>query len=126
MNLVTSGGFKPGEVVIYSGGRGGGKSIYNNNLCKEIMMQSLNGMKVSQWMMDAQKDQSKYKFSRKWHVAEFDLKDYDAVLEWCAEQFGPHPQNPDAWSRWYFQSVWGETIHFRDDRDYVLFILRWA
>ena len=123
MNLLTSGGSKPGEVVIYSGGRGGGKSIYNNNLCKEIMMQSLNGMKVPKWVMDASKAQSKYKFSRKWHVAEYDWRNYEAVRQWCTEQFGPEPKCPDAWCRWHQRSLDG--IHFRDDRDYVLFILRW-
>ena len=68
---------------------------------------------------------SKYKFSRaKWYVAEFDGKYYFEVEEWCAEQFGPHPRNPDAWSRWHH--TYSEKIHFRDEKDYVLFMLRWS
>lgn len=112
MNLITSGGFKPGEMVIYSAGRGAGKSIYNTNLCKEIML--------------SVKPEPKYKFSRKWHTLDFDLKDYHEVRKWCGKQFGPEPKNPDAWSRWYFHSAWGGRIHFRDERDAALFILRWS
>lgn len=67
----------------------------------------------------------KYKFSRAhWYVAEFDIKYYSEVDEWCAEQFGPHPSNPDAWSRWVHK--YSEKIHFAYEKDYVLFMLRWG
>ena len=83
-------------------------------------MQSLNGMKVPQWVKDA----DKYKFSRKWHVVYYDLDDYEDIREWCTEQFGPEPRFPDAWCRWHQRSMDG--ISFRDERDAVLFILRWS
>ena len=54
----------------------------------------------------------------------FDLKDYDAVDEWCAQQFGPHPKRPDAWSRWWHK--FEDSILFRDEKDYILFTLRWS
>jgi hypothetical protein len=67
----------------------------------------------------------KYKFSRaKWYVAEFDDKYYFEVEEWCAEQFGPHPRHPDAWSRWHH--TYSQKIHFRDQEDYIMFVLRWG
>ena len=66
----------------------------------------------------------KYKFSREWYVAEFDWVHHGEVLAWCEQQFGPHPQNPDAWSRWV--NKYSEKIHFRDEKDYVLFTLRWS
>lgn len=67
----------------------------------------------------------KYKFSRtNWYVAEFDDKYYFEVEKWCAEQFGPHPRNPDAWSRWYHK--YQDRIHFRDSKDYEWFMLRWS
>lgn len=66
----------------------------------------------------------KYKFSRaNWYVAEFDTKYYFEVDKWCTEQFGPHPKNPDAWCRWFHK--YEDKIHFRDEKDYVLFVLRW-
>jgi hypothetical protein len=67
----------------------------------------------------------KYKFSRaRWYVAEFNSDDYYAVDAWCEKQFGPHPRNPDAWSRWWHK--FENSILFRDEKDYVLFLLRWS
>jgi hypothetical protein len=69
--------------------------------------------------------QSKYKFSRaNWYVAEFDDKYYFEVDKWCTEMFGPHPKNPDAWSRWIHK--YENKIHLRDEKDYILFVLRWS
>jgi hypothetical protein len=107
-------GWKPSELYIISGGRRTGKSTlnqwFNNNLCKEI----LPPMK-----------EEKYKFSRaNWYQAEFNDKDYFEVDAWCNQQFGPHPANPDAWSRWWHK--FHNSILFRDEKDYVLFMLRWS
>ena len=118
---IAEGGFKKGEMAIISGGRQSGKSyyyqkqllnsIYNTNLCKGIMLP----------MFAEPKD----KFSRaNWYVAEDDDRHYFEVEEWCAKHFGPHPKNPDAWSRWVHK--YSEKIHFRDEKDYVLFMLRWS
>lgn len=108
-----SGGYKGGEMVVYSGGRGVGKSFYYSIPRYPKRTASLNRL------------MPKYKFSRaKWHIVEFDWKDYGAVREWCVEQFGPEPQNPDAWSRWHH--TWSDGIHFRDEQDAALFILRWS
>lgn len=82
-------------------------------------------MSANQLRMLKLRNPSKYKFSRaKWYVADFDDKDYFEVEKWCAEQFGPHPRHPDAWSRWHH--TYSEQIHFRDEKDYVLFCLRWS
>jgi hypothetical protein len=102
------GGYKRGEMVIYSGGRG----VYYSVPGYPKTSASLNRL------------MSKYKFSRKCHVADFVWEHQAEVLEWCSQQFGPHPKNPDAWCRWH-QRPWGQ-IHFRDERDYVLFLLRWS
>jgi predicted phage tail protein len=67
----------------------------------------------------------KYKFSRaKWYIAEFDATFYDEVDEWCAKQFGKHDKRPDAWSRWWHR--YESSIHFRDEKDYLMFLLRWG
>ena len=44
-------------------------------------------------------------------------------LQWCRAQFGPYSSSPDAWSRWY---PTGNCFRFRDEKDYVLFTLRWT
>ena len=72
----------------------------------------------------------KYNLSRNWYVADFGHEDYDDVRAWCAEQFGPEPDPPDAWSRWPIDSRWQhryeQKIHFRDEKDYAWFMLRWS
>ena len=71
------------------------------------------------------KPQSKYKFSRaKWYEADHRYADYEEVIAWCTEHFGPRPRYPDAWTRWYDIHI--DRIRFRDERDYQWFVLRWA
>jgi hypothetical protein len=113
---LATGGFSKGEMTIISSGRRAGKSylnsLYGNNLCKEIVMPTRPVTK------------SKYSFSRNWYVVDYDGIKHDGVIQWCVEQFGPHPAQHDAWSRWcqpYFNK-----IHFRDEKDYHWFILRWG
>lgn len=68
---------------------------------------------------------SKYNFSRaKWYVATYNYLDGVEIGKWCAEQFGPHPTQADAWSRWCCEN--NLKIRFRDEQDYVWFILRWS
>lgn len=131
-------GFKQGQMTLYSSGRQSGKSmlnaIYNNNLCKEITLSGQEYLHLVELKMgfanlatDGIKQRKKvkqYKFSRDWYVAEFDWRNTSEVNEWCSQQFGPHPTNPDAWSRW--QRIYDEKVHFRDSKDYEWFMLRWS
>jgi len=114
-NRLSQGGFKKGQMTLYSAVQQTGRSTLNawlqNNLCKEIVLP----------MTPA----PKYKFSRaKWYTAEYDWRDFNGVWKWCEGQFGPHPKNPDAWSRW--SHSYADTIRFRDAKDYEWFLLRWA
>ena len=69
--------------------------------------------------------QPKYKFSRaKWYEAEYDWVHYGEVNDWCKQHFGPHDINPNAWSRWNHK--YEGKILFRDEKDYVFFVLRWS
>jgi hypothetical protein len=89
----------------------------DTNLCKEIMF--------------PEPSTPKYKFSRaKWYTAELNGKftwrfsdEYNELIEWCNETFGPHPTKQDAWSRWY---VGLGCINFRDEQDLVMFKLKWS
>lgn len=130
---IESGGFKSGEMLVFAG-RQTGKSMLTmhllkdrwsqknfyytannlNNLCKEIML-----------------PESKYKFSRaKWYTAEMPgyatwrfSDEYNQIIAWCTEHFGAHPNKHDAWSRWYVGLGY---INFRDEKDYMLYQLRWT
>jgi hypothetical protein len=107
-------------MFLISAGRQTGKSTLNQyygklwsntNLCKEILL--------------PMKPAPKYKFSRaKWYVAEYNNKHHFEILAWCSQQFGPYPARPDAWSRWV--NNYSEKIHFRDEKDYAWFMLRWS
>jgi hypothetical protein len=46
-----------------------------------------------------------------------------AMLAWCIEQFGPANAVTDVWARWS-QSY--STLRFRDEKDYIFFMLKWA
>ncbi len=67
----------------------------------------------------------KYKFSRaRWYIADFEEKNAWEVEAWCTEHFGPQDKFPGAWSRW--QHMYQSQIHFRDEKDYAWFVLRWS
>ena len=112
---MKQGGFKKGQMTLYSAVQYTGKSTflksaYYNNLCNEILL--------------PMKPASKYRFSRaKWYEAKLP-RDQQAAFAWCVKQFGPEPTNTDAWTRWYFNV--DRTFRFRDEKDYVMFILRWS
>lgn len=114
INFINSlGGFKTGEMVLWTGGRQTGKSMYYTLL------------KNREYMKHEPK--SKYQFSRNsWFtvsLGKMDWKKTTACIEWCEETFGPQPKNPDAWSRWQIKY---SSIYFRDSKDYEWFMLRWS
>ncbi len=111
---LNQGGFKQGQMTLYSAVQHTGKSYLNtwfqNNRCNEILL--------------PMKPASKYKFSRaKWYEAKLP-RDQQAAFAWCVKQFGPEPTITDAWSRWYFNV--DRTFRFRDAKDYEWFLLRWG
>ena len=124
--------------MVFAGGRQTGKSLYysySQNLCKEVMMTGqeicelmelkLGFAELANGRIRQRKKVKEYKFSRaNWYVAEFDDKYYFEVQEWCEQHFGKHPKNPDAWSRWVHK--YSQQIHFRDEKDYEWFVLRWG
>lgn len=117
---IEAGGVKPGELMIMMG-RQTGKSwftqqmlakMYSTNLCKEIVLPMFP-------------TKPKYQFSRtKWYEGKFDWRKYEEVHNWCEQHFGKHPKRPDAWSRW--NHMYEDMILFRDEKDYILFVLRWS
>ncbi len=114
LDKLNQGGIIQGQISLYSAGRQTGKSILNawfqNNLRKEILLEPMK--------------EQKYKFSRNWHIGQFQWKDQQEVYQWCQENFGPMPRTPDAWSRW--KTMPANQIAFRDEGDFTLFLLRWV
>jgi hypothetical protein len=105
------------------------QQIILNNPCKEIVgVQPMDvGVFYALYIPSMEfkvTQKSKYQFSREWFKGEFGPEQYHEVREWCVEHFGPLDKNPDAWSRWRHYYV--NEIHFRDEIDYTLFLLRWS
>ena len=116
LNRLRSGGSLPGEMSIITSGRQIGKS-YITTLYRNEISPPMRKVK-----------EAKYKFSRaKWYTASYNGHEFVDVHSWCIEQFGPPDRCPDAWSRWGFSvELWLTDIYFRDEEDYVLFLLRWS
>jgi hypothetical protein len=71
----------------------------------------------------------KYNFSRaKWYEVTIDGKNEMAATSWCEEQFGRASTQPDAWTRWHrvYTGISPGNFRFRDEKDYILFTLRWS
>lgn len=83
------------------------------------------GVFYAPYIPKIQMNNSKYKFSRaKWYQAYFDSAYYHQVFDWCEQHFGKHDHYPNAWSRWNHK--FEDSILFRDEKDYVFFMLRWS
>jgi hypothetical protein len=112
-----------GEMFVVSVGRQAGKSYMTKILKNNFFGKSTDG--------PIMRTDPKYKFSRtNWYEAELYgnsrdrlATEYIELIGWCTEHFGPHPANPDAWSRW---RVGIGCIYFRDAQDYEWYMLRWA
>jgi len=60
-----------------------------------------------------------------WHMGDLwnTGHDMNEVRQWCAEQFGPIVKVPDAQDRWQNNT---SLFLFRDERDWLWFVLRWS
>lgn len=67
--------------------------------------------------------ESNYNFRQERYTACFEWREYRQVIEWCTEQFGSRTEEVDVLTRWY--SNYFNTVFFRDEQDYILFLLRW-
>jgi len=96
-----------------------------NNLPRvNTMSQLMSGDRSSFYTPYMPMPAAKYKFSRSnWYEADMPWQQRADVLMWCTEQLGPQPVVNDAWSRWYYSFG---ILYFRDEQDYIWFILRWS
>ena len=61
-----------------------------------------------------------------WHIGDLwnTGHDMNEVRRWCTEQFGPKDKMPDAQDRWQNNNT--SLFLFRDERDWMWFVLRWS
>jgi hypothetical protein len=123
----VTGGIHPGQMLVYSA-RQNGKSYYQKMIQKMMLNAMYNGINLkTEYAMATfgALNKPKYKFSRaKWYYADHRYEDYDDVVAWCTEHFGPRPKYPDAWTRWTPEHI--DRIRFRDEKDYAWFAMRWS
>lgn len=128
MTQQLSGGFRKGEMIVISAGRQTGKSYYQ----KVLLNAMYNGINLDTESIFENANKPKYKFSRsKWYEVSLMFKSYVPIqerLDWCEQNFGPQPKNPDAWTRWYttVRNPDSGSIRFSDSKDYEWFMLRWS
>lgn len=95
---------------------------------RELMELKLGFAELANGRIKQRTTVKKYNFSRaKWHEHHMMFKSYAPIqerIDWCTENFGPPPNVPDAWSRWYLSGL--TTLKFRDSKDYEWFTLRWS
>lgn len=109
------------------------RKILPVNLAQEILsVQPMTGPSKIFTLRANYNRKPKYNFSRaKWYEADREMvKTKSAYVKysteqfsWCVAQFGPQPNYPDAWSRWYMIN---DRFRFRDEKDYIWFMLRWS
>jgi hypothetical protein len=117
---ITSGGFKPGEMLVMSAGRGVGKSALTAQTV-ERLMRDLNSRPIEELVL-AERLYSGAHF----YTVEPVGGNWRDMEQWCTNTFG---SATDAWDfkmdsvgRWYANN---RKFWFRNEADRTMFILKW-
>ena len=124
---ITSGGFKPGEMLVMSAGRGVGKSALTAQTV-ERLMRDLNGRPVEELILG----EGRFHGAR-FYTVEPVGGNWRDMQTWCTSTFG------EAAEVWEFKStneqfMWPEVgrwyannrkFWFRIEADRTMFILKW-
>ena len=116
---ITAGGFKPGELVMMSGGIGLGKSIMNqqyiDRLMREINSRPIEDLVLSEGRVHG----------ARYYCVEPIGGNWPDMEKWATETFGAVGSvwalDPPS-KRWYAND---RRFWFRNEADRTMFILRW-
>lgn len=115
INKLT--GWAPGEMVVWSAGRQTGKSQMAEymKMFYQMYYQEVPSLELDEGKVFGQPYYTVKPKGIPWYEME----------PWCRETFGPTPEfgvwEPNA--RWYMNA---EQFWFRDEKDRMLFVLRWS
>ncbi len=127
---ITSGGFKPGEMMIMMSGRQIGKSTINQQIAAyKRMMQDIANRPVEELILQ----ENRFAGARYYTVEPIGGNWMDMEV-WCLKTFGP---SADVWDiktsdeqfiwpelgRWYKND---RKFWFRNEKDRTMFIMRWS
>lgn len=107
-------GFKPGEMAVITSSRQTGKSMLQR-LWNETYFQEVPCVELGEGRV----------FDQPYYTAEPKGIVWADMETWCRHTFGPTPET-GVWeplARWYMN---GERFWFRDEKDRMLFVLRWS
>jgi len=120
---ITSGGFKPGELVMMGGGRGIGKSIMNQQAIDRLM-RDLNSQPVSDLIMSEGRV-----YGARYYCVEPVGGNWPEMEAWCYKTFGDDAspiwgadKAPEPAQRWYKNN---RKFWFRNEADRTMFVLKW-
>jgi hypothetical protein len=124
--IVNLDGFKPGELVIMSAGRGTGKSMltkaYVDRMMQDIMSRPIEDMVLSEGRV----------YGARYHCVEPIGGNWREMEDWCINTYGEttgsiwaeevDKKTPAPGERWYANN---RKFWFRKESDRTLFILKW-
>ena len=117
-------GFKPGEMVIMTAGRGVGKSWMNQQTLDRLM-RDLNSQPISDLVLSEGRVHG-----ARYYCVEPIGGNWIEMQEWCFNQFGDSGKHiwgsndvPVPQERWYMNN---RKFWFREEKDLTMFILRWS
>ena len=116
-------GIKPSQLILTMAGRGVGKSHLTNQaflrLWDEIHNRAVEDLKLSEGTV----------YGLKYHCVEPVGGSWIEMQEWCFNQFGDsgkhiwgEKETPTPQQRWYMNN---RKFWFRDDRDRLMFVMKW-
>jgi hypothetical protein len=120
-------GFKPGEMVIYTAGRGAGKSMmtkqFVDRLMQDLMNRPVEDLVLSEGRV----------YGARYHCVEPVGGNWRMMEDWCIDTFGSSTgsiwaeevdkKTPQPGERWYANN---RRFWFRNESDRTMFILRWS
>jgi hypothetical protein len=121
--LKKMSGFKPGELITYSAGRGTGKSYWSgqavNRLMQDLMNRPVEDLVLSEGAV----------YGSQYHCVEPVGGTWIEMQEWCFNQFGDsgkhiwgEKETPEPQQRWYMNN---RKFWFRNEQDQLMFVMRW-
>jgi hypothetical protein len=120
---ITSGGVKPGEMLVMTAGRNVGKSFFSAQALKRLM-DDINNRPVEDIVLSEGKV-----YGSRYYTAEPVGGNWREMEAWCYEMFGDDvspiwgaDKAPEPAQRWYKND---RKFWFRNEADRTMFVLKW-
>ena len=120
---ITAGGFKPGELIVMTAGRGTGKSTFNQQTIDRLMRE-INSRPIEDIILNEGKIHG-----ARYYTAEPIGGNWREMEAWATQTYGEVGSvwRADKWveqpaQRWYMND---RRFWFRNEADRTMFVLKW-